>query len=117
MLKEFLENNLKKGFSHPSKSSASGSMLFFSMRDDCFKTAHAYRFLNIMTIRNCCLLPFISDYYTDHLEKLYWTSEPNLFRMKKGHGYSINFNTRGSKFEYIVMPFGLVKCDSLLQIY
>lgn len=42
----------------------------------------------------------------------------NLIRIKKGHEYLIAFDTRYGKFEYTVVPFGLVKAMScIFQIY
>ena len=59
-LKEWLEENLKKGFIRESKSPAGAPILFAPKKDKGLQMCTNYRGLNAITIKNCYLLPLIT---------------------------------------------------------
>ena len=60
VLKEFLEENLVKGFIRESKSSASVPILFAPKKDGGLRLCVDYRGLNSITIKNRYPLPLIT---------------------------------------------------------
>ena len=59
-LKEFLEENLEKGFIRESKSPASAPILFTSKKDGGLRLCIDYRGLNAITFKNWYPLPLIT---------------------------------------------------------
>jgi hypothetical protein len=59
-LKEFLKENLAKGFIQESKSPAGALILFASKKDSSLRLCVNYRGLNAITVKNCYFLPLIS---------------------------------------------------------
>jgi hypothetical protein len=59
-LKEFLEENLAKGFIQESKSSAGAPILFALKKDGSLRLCVDYRGLNAITVKNRYSLPLIS---------------------------------------------------------
>jgi hypothetical protein len=60
-LKEFLEENLAKGFIRESKSLAGAPILFALKKDGSLRLYVDYRGLNAITVKNRYPLPFISE--------------------------------------------------------
>jgi hypothetical protein len=60
VLKEWLEENLKKGFIRESKSPAGAPILFAPKKDSSLQLCVDYRGLNNVTIKNCYPLPLIT---------------------------------------------------------
>src|SRR6266487_1760893 len=60
-LKEFLEENLEKGFIRESKSLASAPILFAPKKDGSLQLCVDYRGLNTITIKNWYPLPLITE--------------------------------------------------------
>ena len=61
VLKEYIEEILKKGFIRPSESQAGYSVLFQKKKDGSLKLCVDYKKLNAVTIRNSYPLPLIND--------------------------------------------------------
>jgi hypothetical protein len=60
-LKEFLEENLEKGFIWESKSPAGAPILFALKKDGSLRLCVDYRGLNAITIKNRYPLPLITE--------------------------------------------------------
>jgi len=60
VLKEFLKENLKKGFIRESKSPASAPILFTSKKDGGLQLCVDYKGLNAITLKNRYPLPLIT---------------------------------------------------------
>ena len=111
-LKEYIQENLKKGFIRKSKSPAGAPVLFVPKKNGKLRMCVDYRRLNAITIRDSCPLPLIQD-MLEHLEKgkifskLDLRSAYNLVRIKSGDEYKTSFTCKYGHFEYLVMPFGL----------
>ena len=64
-LKEFLDEQLMKGYIRPSKSQYASSFFFIKKKDEKLRLVQDYRKINDITIRNQYPLPLISDLITD----------------------------------------------------
>lgn len=100
-LREYLDENLKKGFIRPSESPAGAPILFVKKKDGSLRMCVDYRGINKITIKNRYPLPLIA--------------ELNLLRIKAGEEWKTAFRTRYGHFEYLVMPFGLTNAPASFQ--
>jgi len=119
-LKEYINDNLKKGFIRKSKSPAGAPVLFVPKKNGKLRMCVDYRQLNSITIRDSYPLPLIQD-MLEHLgtgkifSKLDLRSAYNLVRIKCGDEYKTAFNCKFGHFEYLVMPFGLKNAPAVFQ--
>ncbi len=119
-LREYLDENLAKGFIVPSESPAAAPILFVKKKDGSLRLCVDYRGLNAMTIKNRYPLPLISD-LLDRLRhakvftKIDLRGAYNLLRIAKGEEWKTAFRTRYGLFEYRVMPFGLTNAPASFQ--
>eukprot|EP00833_Pecoramyces_ruminatium_P008145 jgi/Orpsp1_1/1182177/evm.model.c7180000080193.1 len=119
-LKEYLKENLEKGFIRPSNSPAGAPILFVRKKDGTLRLCVDYRRLNENTIRDSYPLPLISELFDRLREakiftKLDLKSAYNLVRIHEGDEYKTAFRTRYGHFEYLVMPFGLKNAPATFQ--
>jgi len=120
ILKEYIEENLKKGFIRKSKSPAGAPVLFVPKKNGELRLCQDYRELNKITIRDSYPLPLIQD-MLEHLgkgkifSKLDLRSAYNLVRIKEGDEYKTAFTCKYGHFEYLVMPFGLKNAPAVFQ--
>ena len=111
-LREYIDENLKKGFIRPSSSPAGSPVLFVPKKDGKKRLCVDYRKLNAITTKDRYTLP-LADKLRDRLSgakvfiKLDLRGVYNLIRMKKGEEWKTAFRYRYGHFEYQVMPFGL----------
>jgi transposase InsO family protein len=120
VLREYIDDNLQKGFIRPSTSPAGAPILFVRKKDGSLRLCVDYRSLNRLTIKNRYPLPLISE-ALDRLvgakiyTKLDIRSAYNLIRIRKGDEWKTAFRTRYGHFEYLVMPFGLANAPATFQ--
>ncbi|KAH8172320.1 reverse transcriptase (RNA-dependent DNA polymerase) domain-containing protein [Sarocladium implicatum] len=119
-LKEYLEENLAKGYIRPSKSPAGYPILFIPKKNGKQQICVDFRQLNDITIKNRYPLPLIKE-LRDKLGTAQWFTALdlkgayNLIRMKEGEEWKTAFRTREGLFEYLVMPFGLTNAPATFQ--
>ena len=119
-LREYLKENLAKGFIQPSKSPAGAPILFVKKKDGSLRLCVDYRGLNRVTVRNRYPLPLIPE-LLDRLRtgrvfsKIDLRGAYNLVRIKPGDEWKTAFRTRYGHFEYKVMPFGLTNAPAVFQ--
>jgi hypothetical protein len=119
-LKEYIDENLAKGFILHSKSPAGAPILFVKKKDGSLRLCVDYRGLNSMTVKNRYPLPLIPQ-LLDQLSqakvftKIDLRGAYNLVRIKKGDEWKTAFRTRYGHFEYTVMPFGLTNAPAVFQ--
>ena len=119
-LKEYIKENLEKGFIRPSTSPAGAPILFVRKKDGSLRLCVDYRRLNENTIRDSYPLPLITELFDRLREAKYFTkldlkSAYNLVRIREGDEYKTAFRTRYGHFEYLVMPFGLKNAPATFQ--
>lgn len=122
-LKEWLDENLKKGFIRPSSSPAASPVLF--VKKDGGKSLRLcmdYRGLNAVTVKDRYPLPLTKETLNNLKGMKYFStvdiiSAFNNMRMKEGTEYLTAFRTRFGLFESLVMPFGLTGAPATFQRY
>jgi transposase InsO family protein len=119
-LKEYIEDNMTKGFIQASSSPAGAPVLFVKKADGSLRLCVDYRGLNEVTIKNRYPLPLIRE-TLDRLAKAKWYTKLDLrwgynqIRIAKGEEWKTAFRTRYGLFEYTVMPFGLTNAPATFQ--
>ncbi|TMD69294.1 MAG: DDE-type integrase/transposase/recombinase [Chloroflexi bacterium] len=119
-LREYLRENLEKGFIRPSTSPAEYPILFVPKKNGKLRLCVDYRQLNSITIKNRYPLPRI-DELMDRVHGAKWFTKfdlqgaYNLIRMKEGEEWKTAFRTRYGHYEYCVMPFGLTNAPASFQ--
>jgi hypothetical protein len=119
-LRDYLIENLAKGFIQHSKSPADAPILFVKKKDGSLRLCVDYRGLNKITKKNRYPLPLISG-LLDRLRtrkiftKLDLRGAYNLLRIRPGDEWKTAFRTRYGHFEYTVMLFGLTNALAVFQ--
>ena len=105
VLKEYIEENLAKGFIRHSSSPAGAPVLFVNKADSSLCFCVDYRGLNEMTIKNRYLLPLIEEILA-RLQKARWYTKLDLHDgyyhlcIAEGEEWKTAFRTRYGHFEY-----------------
>jgi hypothetical protein len=119
-LRDYLTENLAKGFVQHSKSPAGTPILFVKKKDGSLRLCVDYRGFNKITKKNQYPLPLISS-LLDRLRigkiftKLDLRGAYNLLRIRPGDEWKTTFRTCYGHFEYTVMPFGLTNAPVIFQ--
>jgi hypothetical protein len=119
-LKEYIAENLKKGYIRESKSSAGYPIIFVPKKDGSLRLCVDYRHLNSITIKDRHPLPLIHE-LQDRLRTAKWFTKYdilnayNRLRIKAGHEWKTAFRTKFGHYEYVVMPFGLTNAPTSFQ--
>ena len=119
VLKEYIKENLAKGFIRHSSSPAGAPVLFVKKADGLLRFSVDYRGLNEMTIKNWYPLPLIQERLA-RLQKGRWYTKLDLrdgyyhLHITEEVEWKTAFRMRYGHFEYQVMPFGLTNAPSSL---
>lgn len=122
VLREYLDDSLRKGWIRHSKSPAGAPILFVPKKDGGLRLCVDYRGLNQVTLKNRYPLPLISE-TLDRLAgaavytKLDLKDAYHRIRIKQGDEWKTAFRTRYGHFEYQVLPFGLANAPATFQGY
>jgi len=119
-LREWLDENLSKGFIRASSSPAGAPILFVKKSDGSLRLCVDYRGLNEGTIKNRYPLPLIQETLMRLSRAKYFTkldvrSAYNLLRIAEGDEWKTAFRTRYGLYESLVMPFGLTNAPADFQ--
>ena len=119
-LREWLDENLSKGFIRASSSPAGAPILFVKKSDGSLRLCVDYRGLNAGTIKNRYPLPLIRETLMRLSKARYYTaldvrSAYNLLRVAEGDEWKTAFRTRYGLYESLVMPFGLTNAPADFQ--
>lgn len=122
-LREYIDENQKKGFIRESQSPAGYPLFFVAKKGtDKLRPVIDYRQLNEITIKNRYPLPLIGE-MMDRLQGANWFTKIdlkgayNLIRMKEGEEWKTAFRTKYGLYEYLVMPFGLTNAPATFQAF
>lgn len=119
-VREYVDENLAKGYIRESDSPAGFPILFVPKKDGTLRLCVDYRKLNEITRKNRYPLPNISE-LRDRLSKAKVFTSLDLrdgyyqIRIKKGEEWKTAFRTRYGHYEYCVMPFGLTNAPATFQ--
>ena len=119
-LRDWLEEQLEKGYICPSKSQYASSFFFIKKKDGKLCPVQDYRRINNYTICNQYPLPLISDLITDlwgaHIyTKLDIRWGYNNVCIKVGDEHKAAFKTCYRLYEPLVMFFGLTNSPATFQ--
>jgi len=119
-LEIFLDENLKSGCIHPSKSPMAAPFFFIKKKSGELRPVQDYRRLNAMTIKNSYPLPLISELIDKLKGARYFTKLDvrwgyNNVRIKEGDEWKAAFITNKGLFEPLVMFFGLTNSPATFQ--
>lgn len=121
-LREYIDENLKKGRIRHSKSSAGSPILFVPKKNGKLRLCVDYRGLNKVTEKNRYALPLVTEIMdrvtgSTYFSKIDVKDAYYRIRIKEGDEWKTAFRTRYGHFEYLVMPFGLTNAPATFQHY
>jgi len=119
-LREYLDENLAKGFIRESSSPAGYPILFVPKKNGKLRLCVDYRKLNDITIKNRYPLPRIDEIMdringAQRYTKLDLQGAYNLVRIAQGEEWKTAFHTKMGLYEYLVMPMGLTNVPASFQ--
>lgn len=119
-LKNYIDENLKKGFISPSTFPAGAGIFFVEKKDHTLRPCIDYRELNKITVKNRYPLPLVPELFqrlgtAKVFTKLDLRGAYHLIRIREGDEWKTAFRTRFGHFEYLVMPFGLCNAPATFQ--
>ncbi len=121
-MRQYIEEELAKGFIRPSTSPASAGFFFVKKKDGGLRPCIDYRGLNDIIVKFRYPLPLVpasleqlrqAKFYT----KLDLRNAYNLIRIREGDEWKTAFSTTSGHYEYRVMPFGLANSPSVFQSF
>ena len=109
--KEWIDDNLAKGFIQPSSSPEASPILFVKKKEGSLQPFLDYQGLNKGTIKDCYPLPLINETLTRiALAKIVIEIDIrdayNLPRIKEGDEWKTALHLRYGLFDFLVMPYG-----------
>jgi len=119
-LRDYLIENLAKGFIRHSKFPADAPILFVKKKDGSLRLCVDYRGLNKITKKNRYPFPLILGLLDQlHTKKIFTKIDLcggyNLLKVRPSDEWKTAFRTRSCHFEYTVMPFGLTNAPAVFQ--
>jgi len=119
-VREFVKEQLRKGYIQLSKSLQTALVFFVGKKDGKKRMVQDYRYLNEWTIKNNYLLPLILDVLENiGMKKLFTKMDLrwgyNNVRIKEGDKWRAAFTTLEGSFEPTVMFFGLTNSPAIFQ--
>jgi len=112
-VREFVKEQLRKGYIWPSKSPQMAPVFFVGKKDGKKRMVQDYHYLNEWTIKNNYPLPLISDVLENIGTKKLFTKMDlrwgyNNVRIKERNEWKAAFTMPEGSFELTVMFFGLM---------
>ena len=119
-VREFVEEQLRKGYIRPSKSPQMSPVFFVGKKDGKKRIVQDYQYLNKGTIKDNYPLPLISDLInTMGTEKVFTKMDLrwgyNNVRIKEGDEWKVAFTMHLGVYEPVVMYFGLTNSPTTFQ--
>ena len=119
-VREFIKEQLRKGYIRPSKSPQTAPVFFVEKKDGKKRMVQDYWYLNEWTIKNNYPLPLISDVLENIGTKKLFTKMDlrwgyNNVRIKEGDEWKTAFMMLEGSFEPTVMFFGLMNSPATFQ--
>jgi len=119
-VREFVKEQLRKGYIQLSKSPQTAPVFFVGKKDGKKRMVQDYQYLNKWTIKNKYPLPLILDVLENiGTKKLFMKMDLrwgyNNMRIKEGDEWKAAFTTPEGSFELTVMFFGLTNSPATFQ--
>ncbi|KAG1925560.1 retrotransposable element [Pimephales promelas] len=121
-MKNYIEEELSKGFIRASTSPAASGFFFVKKKDGGLRPCIDYRGLNDITVKFRYPLPLVPAALEQlrnakYFSKLDLRNAYNLIRIRDGDEWKTAFSTSTGHYEYLVMPFGLSNSPSVFQAF
>lgn len=119
-LREFIDENLAKGYIQPSRAPGGAGVFFAKKKDGGLRLVVDYRALNAITRKDSYPIPLTAE-LIDRLKaaKIFTTLDVRQgyynLRIRAGDEWKTSFRTRYGQFEFLVMPFGLSNAPAAFQ--
>jgi hypothetical protein len=122
ILKEFLDDQLSKGWIRRSTSPCAAPVFFVRKYPKGWRNCTDYRKLNEMLIKNRCPLPLISEMIdritgSTIFTKIDLRNAYNQLRVRAGDEWKTAFTTKYGLYETLVMNFGLCNAPAFFQAW
>jgi hypothetical protein len=119
-LQEFIDENLKTSFIHPSNSPFGAPVLFIKEKDGSLWLCVDFQWLNAITRKDKYPLPLASKLLdTPSRAKVFTKIDLKhvyyLIRIAAGDEWKTAFRTHYGSFKWLVMPFGLTNAPGGFQ--
>ena len=120
IVKEYIDENLKKSYIRSSKASAEQSIIFASKSDNEIQLCIDFRKLNNIIKKRSSTFSLMTDLQRQII-KVKWFTQLNLkdafylIRMKKDDEWKTAFKTEFELFEYTIMLFELENASTTFQ--
>ena len=119
-VREFIKEQLRKGYIWPSKSLQTAPVFFVGKKDGKKRIVQDYRYLNEWMVKNNYPLPLISDVLENiGMKRLFMKMDLrwgyNNVRIKEGDKWKAVFTMPEGSFESTVMFFGLMNSLATFQ--
>ena len=120
-MREFVKEQLRKGYIRLSKSPQTAPVFFVEKKDSKKRMVQDYRYLNEWMVKNNYPLPLISDILENIGSKKLFTKMNlrwgyNNIRIKEGDEWKAAFTMLEGSFELTVMFFGLTNSPATFQV-
>jgi len=117
----FVEDQLRKGYIHPSKSPQMSPVHFVAKKDSTQRMVQDYQHINQWTIKNRYPLPLIADILDGVGKRKVFTKLDlrwgyNNVRIKEGNEWKAVFTTHIGAYEPTVMYFRLTNSPTTFQM-
>lgn len=121
-MKNYINEELSKGFIRPSTSPASAGFFFIKKKDGGLRPCIDYRGLNDITVKFRYPLPLVPAaleqlHKAKYFSKLDLRNAYNLIRIREGDKWKTAFSTSTGHYEYSVMPFCLANSPYIFQSF
>ena len=121
-LKEWLDDQRRKGFIRPSASQAASPVIIVKKPGGGLRVCQDYRGLNEISVKDRYPLPLTRETLNNlqgmrYFSKIDIIAAFNNIRMKEGMEYLTAFRCRFGLYESLVMPFGLTGAPGTFQRY
>lgn len=119
-LKEFIDENLAKGYIRPSKAPCGAPVFFVKKKDGSLRLVVDFRALNAITRPDSYPIPLTTE-LLDRLKaaRVFTTLDMRWgyynVRIREGDEWKTSFRTRYGQFEFLVMQFGLRNAPAAFQ--
>jgi len=116
----FVKDQLRKGYTQPSKLSQTSLVHFVAKKDGTWRMVQDYRHINQWTIKNGYPLPLIADILDGVGKRKVFTKLDlrwgyNNIRIKEGNKWKAAFTTYIGAYKPTVMYFGLMNSPATFQ--
>ena len=120
ILKEFVDENLAKGYIRQSKAPTGAPVFFVKKKDGSLRMVVDYRALNSVTRKDSYPIPLTAELLDRfRAAKVFTTLDMRAgyynVRIREGDERKTSFRTRYGQFEFLVMQFGLCNAPAAFQ--